>query len=114
MVREFVKIIDDLGETIIVRKLPRKLEWGYQKYYFVPYFRLNDTCDRITRKDCLIEIEDVTGYRSKGFQLSNKKEWDEFCRKQFDEFRDTLFINDWQQKEPIYKDIEKTSVRFHF
>ncbi|TLD85475.1 hypothetical protein [Helicobacter sp. MIT 05-5294] len=106
--RTYLRIPDKNGDfTIIVKRFyyeGDESSWS-GTYYFQPFFRVNGEGNRIIRKDCLWEYHDVVGLDSKGFMLSNEEEFKEYCRKKFQDFRDTLCINPFSKdKEPKYTD----------
>ncbi|WP_144581978.1 hypothetical protein [Campylobacter coli] len=124
--REFLKIPDENGEfNIIVKKFSHEREdyvendpanWilgRYETYYFQPCFRVNYDSDKIIRKDILWEKESILGSKSKGFALASEEDFKEYCRKEFNEFRETLCLNPFSsKKEPEYSDDEICDLEF--
>ena len=101
---EFLKIPNENGGFICVQSHIFKEELdGTKRHYFEPSFRL---------------MRDVIGYESKGYLLSSEKEWKEYAKKKFLEFKDTLLINPYAvaagMKEPEYSDDEICDLNFHW
>ena len=126
--REFLKIPDKKGDfSIVVKKyiyeredynennsLDRMLG-KYEVYYFQPCFRLNCNNNKIIRKDILWEEQSVLGNKSKGFALADEEDFKNYCRKKFNEFKETLYINPFsKEKEPEYIDKRICSLEFNF
>lgn len=126
--REFLKIPDENGDfNIIVKKFLYEREdydensyidkilGKYEVYYFQPCFRLNYNEDRIVRKDILWEKQSILGEKSKGFALANEDDFKEYCRKEFNEFKEGLCINPFSdKKEPKYEDNEICNLEFNW
>lgn len=114
---EFLKIPNENGGFICVQSHIFKEELdGTKRHYFEPSFRLMN--DRVVRQDTFWEKRDVIGYKSKGYLLSSEKEWKEYAKKKFLEFKDTLLINPYAvaagMKEPEYSDDEICDLNFHW
>ena len=115
--KTFLKIPDENGEfTICVKKHAIQGE----TCYFEPNFQLNYAKDKIVRNDIFFDWQDVLGRNSQGFQLSNKTEFEEYCRKKFKDFRENgdLILNPYatdvcKMREPEYPDQEICDLKFH-
>ena len=114
---EFLKIPDENGGFICVQShiFDEYLD-GTRRHYFEPSFRLMN--DRVVRQDTLWENRDIVGYQSNGYLLSNEKEWKEYARKKFLDFKETLLINPFAiaagMKEPEYSDDEICDLYFYW
>lgn len=65
--------------------------------------------DKVVRQDTFWKKRDVIGYGSKGYLLkSNKEEWEEYAKKKFLEFKDTLLV------EPKYNNDEICDLNFYW
>ncbi|AJC92211.1 hypothetical protein CSUB8523_0687 [Campylobacter subantarcticus LMG 24377] len=125
--RDFLKIPNENGEfNIIVKRFSYEREnydrnnafdqilGRYETYYFQPCFRVDYNSDKIIRKDILWEKESVLGSKSKGFAIASEDDFKEYCRKEFNEFRETLCLNPFSnKKEPEYSDDYICSLEAH-
>lgn len=106
---EFLKIPDEEGGFICIKKHIFEEELcGTKIHFFEPCFRFDDCENKIVRKDIFWEDALVRGYKTNGFIFSNKEEWEEYAKKKFLEFKDTLLV------EPEYSDDEICDLNFHW
>lgn len=105
---EFLKIPYD-GDFVYVKKHMFEEELcGSKKCIFEPGFIFDDCENKIVRKDIFWEDAFVRGYKTNGFLFSNKEEWEEYAKKKFLAFKDTLLV------EPEYSDDEICNLEFHW
>lgn len=109
---KFLKIPDENGNfTICIKECNR---FRRQSYYFEPMFRIDYDIDKIVRSDLLVEYEDAF---KNGCVISNKDEFKEYCKKQFNEFRESVIIDPiakyvFKKQEPVYTDEEICNLKF--
>jgi hypothetical protein len=105
---DFLKIPDEEGGFVYVKRHIFEEEFcGTKIHFFEPGFIFDDCENKIVRKDIFWEDDLVRGYKTNGFLFSNKEEWEEYARKKFLEFKDTLLV------EPESND-EICDLNFHW
>lgn len=106
---EFLKIPWENGDFICIKKHIFGEEFcGTKIHFFEPGFIFDDCENKIVRKDIFWEDDLVRGYKTNGFLFSSKEEWEEYARKKFSEFKDTLLV------EPKYNNDEIFDLNFHW
>ena len=113
---EFVKIPDENGNEIVVKRFTAKIGGEKIAAYFEPLFVV--TGDKIVRNDYMLEAADVVGRDSKGFSIATKEDFKNYARKKFTQTREEALIIPYAidvlgKKEPQYPDREITSLKFH-
>lgn len=103
----YIKIVDEHGDFSRVLRL-HKFPDTSKCFYFEPQFWLKDGL--IVRKDTLFEGNDIYGADGCGFLPSNLTEFREYCRKQYQKFKDEeVLVNRFAidilgMSEPPYND----------
>lgn len=87
---EFLKIPGEGGFICIKKHIFEEELCGTKIHFFEPCFRFDDCENKIVRKDIFWE------------------EWEEYAKKKFLEFKDTLLV------EPEYSDDEICDLNFHW
>lgn len=111
----FIRIPDNNGNLTRVLKLHRFRDTA-KVFYIEPAFWLLN--GEIVRKDRLIEGVDIYGEKGCGFLPSSLKEFREYCRTQYQKFKDEeVIINRYAvdflgAKEPPYNDKKVTSTKY--
>lgn len=114
----FIKVLDKNKEfNIVLKRFYHKDnddELFTTTYYFQPSFVLNSLGDKIIRKDILWERDDAIGDRTEGFLVATQKDFNNYCKKCFEEFRISLCINPFSiMQEPEYTEKEICDLEFH-
>ena len=104
---DFLKIPDEEGGFVYIKRHIFEEEFcGTKIHFFEPGFIFDDCENKIVRKDIFWEDDLIRGYKTNGFLFSNKEEWEEYARKKFLEFKNTLLV------EPEYSDDEICNLNF--
>lgn len=104
---EFLKIPWE-GDFVYVKKHKFEEELcGTTIHFFEPNFVYCE--NKIRRKDVFWEDALVRGYKTNGFLFSSKEEWEEYAKKKFLAFKDTLLV----EVEPESDD-EICDLNFHW
>lgn len=103
----YIKIVDENGDfTRVLRR--HKFPDTSKCFYFEPQFWVRNGL--IVRKDTLFEGNDIYGANGCGFLPSSLTEFREYCRKQYQKFKDEeVLVNRFAidilgMSEPPYND----------
>lgn len=113
--QRYIKILDENGDFNRVLRM-YKFQDTSRIFYFEPLFWVRNGL--IVRKDSLFEGQEIYGANGCGFLPSNLTEFREYCRKQYQKFKDEeVLINRYAvdflgAKEPPYDDRHVTSVKY--
>jgi hypothetical protein len=105
--QRYIKIVDESGDFSRVLRL-HKFPDTSKCFYFEPQFEVRNGL--IVRKDTLFEGNDIYGADGCGFLPSNITEFREYCRKQYQKFKDEeVLVNRFAidilgMSEPPYND----------
>lgn len=111
----YIKIVDKDGNFTRVLRL-HKFPDTSKCFYFEPQFWVRNGL--IVRKDTLFEGNEIYGIGGCGFLPSNLNEFREYCRKQYQKFKDEeVLVNRYAidilgMSEPPYDDRYATSVKY--
>ncbi len=103
----YIKVTDDNGNFTRVLRM-YKFPDTSKCFYFEPQFWVKNGL--IVRKDSLFEGQEIYGANGCGFLPSNLTEFKEYCRKQYQKFKDEeVLVNRFAMdilgmQEPAYDD----------